>query len=70
MVRFILIGVGVLSTALAGYVARRQLFRPKVHACPAELRVYPPSRPRKRKARYAPLNHALENGEHDLGPMA
>jgi hypothetical protein len=66
MVRLILIGVGVVSTAIAGYVAKRKLFRPKVDEFPAELRIYRPApRPRRRRARCSPLDHGLDNGEHD-----
>lgn len=71
MVRLILIGVGVVSTAVAGYIAKRKFFRRRADEFPPELKIYPPSsRTRRRKARCSPLDHALNNGEHELGPTA
>lgn len=70
MVRVILIGVGVVTTAIAGYIAQRKLFRRRGEQLPPDLATYRPSlRTRKRKTRSAPLDHALDNGEHEFGPM-
>lgn len=66
MVRFILIGVGVVSTALVGYFAKRKFFRPKVEDCPVELKVYPPGlRGRAKKSRRTQLDQVLNNGQPD-----
>ena len=71
MLRLALIGVGVVSTALAGYVAKRKLFGKSTEEMPVQLRAYPPgSRTRRRKARSSQFGHALDNGEHDLDPTA
>lgn len=65
MVRVILIGVGVLTSAIAGYIAQRKLFCRRGEQLPPDLPVYRPSlRTRKRKIRGAPLDHALDNGEY------
>lgn len=67
MVRLVLIGVGVLSSAIAGYIAHRRLTRRRGEQPPPDLAGYRPSlRTRKRKTRSAPLDHALDNGE--FGP--
>lgn len=70
MFRFVLIGVGVVSTALAGYIAKRQFFN-RSEELPVELKVYPPStRPRSRKLRRAQLNEILDNGQPDSDDLA
>ena len=66
MVRLILIGVGVISTAIAGYVAKRKLFKRRIDQCPPELKIYPPStRSKTRRSRRAQLNELLDNGQPD-----
>jgi len=70
MVRFILIGVGVVSTALVGYFAKRKLFRPKVDDCPVELKVYPPGVRRSKKSRRTQLDQVLNNGQPDSDDLA
>jgi len=71
MMRLILIGVGVISTAIAGYIAKRKLARSKVEGCPVELQVYRSSRrPRRRKTPCSRLDEPLENGKADARPTA
>ncbi len=71
MVRFLLIGASVISTALAGYFAKRKLSRRRSERQPPELTLYPSgSRPRKRKSRGSPLHQGLNNGEHDPDALA
>lgn len=66
MVRLVLIGVGVVSSAIAAYIAHRRLTRRRGEL-PTELAAYQHRlRARKRKARNTALDHALDNGE--FGP--
>jgi len=71
MLRIVLIGVGVVSTALAGYFAKRKFFRPKADGCPVELKVYPPGlRGRSKKGRRTQLDEVLNNGQLDSDDLA
>ena len=66
MMRLILIGVGVISTAIAGYVAKRKLFKQRIDPQPPVLKLYPPSsRSRTRRSRRAQFNELLDNGQPD-----
>jgi hypothetical protein len=65
MLRLVLIGVGVISTALAGYLAKRKFFN-RSEELPSELKVYPPSvRSRGKKSRRNQFNEVLDNGQPD-----
>lgn len=66
MLRFVLIGVGVISTALAGYLAKRKFFNRSSEELSPELKVYPPAiRSRGKKSRRTQLDAVLDNGQPD-----
>lgn len=70
MLRLVLIGAGVLTSAIAGYVAKRK-FSKSTKEVPTELKAYPPgSRTRRRKARCSQFDTTLNNGEPNLDPTA
>lgn len=70
MLRIVLISVGVVSTALVGYFAKRKFFTREQDDLPAELKIYPPSRPKSRKLRRGQLNEVLDNGQPDSADLA
>ena len=72
MLRIVLLGVGVVTTALVGYFSQRQLSRvlsQTAHELPA-LPIIKFSGERVKKTRRTPMESTLDNGEDTFGPMA
>ena len=62
MLRTILIGLGAVTTAIAGYYAQRRLFGKRIDPLHDNRATY---RPRARKPRYSQVHPGSDNGEYD-----
>lgn len=60
MLRYVLIGLGVVTTAIGGYFAKKKFLRPVGSA--EGLKIYRPT-PRTRKSRRLHVYQGMENGE-------
>jgi len=58
LVRVVVVGVGLVTTAVAGYWARCRLRRTKVTAEPEAIEQPPVKKPRRAKAAYPSVNGA------------
>jgi hypothetical protein len=71
MVRIVLIGVGVVTTALVGYLGKRT-FSHLTSGAAADFPEMPEAlrhRPRVKRVRRSQVGPSLDNGDDAFGPM-
>ena len=69
MLRIVLIGVGVVTSVLTGYYAKRKLFPGNTESGPAEAVYRPGYRTTARRSR-PHVNQPLDNDRPDVDPMS
>ena len=70
MLRTVLIGVGVVTSVLTGYYAKRKLFPGRTETLPAVTPPYHPGYRTTAKRTRSHVNQHLDNERPDLDPMS